>query len=200
VVTNDNWKDTQEAAIKATGVAPTDDHESAILATLAPGAYTAIVSGKNNTTGIAVVQAYDLAPTVGEFGNIATRGFVDTGDNVMIGGFIVGGGTAGTNATVLIRGIGPSLTKDGVTGALQDPTLELHDANGNVLKSNDNWMSTQEAAIKATGIAPTNAKESAILATLAPGSYTAIVRGKNNTTGVGLVEVYSITTTTSADR
>lgn len=192
VVTNDNWKQTQEAAIQATGLAPSDPSESAILATLAPGAYTAIVRGNNNGTGVAIIQAYDRTPTVGELGNIATRGFVDSGENVMIGGFIIGGGTAGTSATVLIRGIGPSLAKAGITGALQDPTLELHDANGNVLKTNDNWKTTQEAAIKATGLAPSDDRESAILDTLAPGSYTAILRGKNNTTGVGLVEVYDV--------
>ncbi len=193
VVTNDNWKGTQEAAIIATGVAPKNDLESAIVATLVPGNYTAIVHGKNNGTGIGLVEAFDLNQAASsELANISTRGFVDTGDNVMIGGFIIGGGTAGTNATVLVRAIGPSLTKAGVAGALQDPKLELHDANGNLLKSNDNWKSTQKAAIIASGVPPSNDKESAIIDTLAPGNYTAIVRGKNSTTGVALVEVYNL--------
>ncbi|MBA3830871.1 MAG: hypothetical protein H0X34_03045 [Chthoniobacterales bacterium] len=193
VVTNDNWKGTQEAAIIATGVAPTNDLESAIVATLAPGNYTAVVHGKNNGTGIGLVEAFDLNQAASsELANISTRGFVDTGDNVMIGGFIIGGGTAGTNATVLVRAIGPSLTKAGVAGALQDPKLELHDANGNLLKSNDNWKSTQKAAIIASGVPPSNDKESAIIDTLAPGNYTAIVRGKSSTTGVALVEVYNL--------
>ncbi len=193
VVTNDNWKGTQEKAIIATGVAPKNDLESAIVATLAPGTYTAIVHGKNNGTGIGLVEVFDLdQAAASELANISTRGFVDTGDNVMIGGFIIGGGTVGTNASVLVRAIGPSLTKAGVAGALQDPTLELHDANGNLLRSNDNWKSTQKAAIIATGAPPTNDLESAIIDTLTPGNYTAIVRGKNNGTGVALVEVYNL--------
>ncbi|MGH8165564.1 MAG: hypothetical protein ACREP1_14655, partial [Rhodanobacteraceae bacterium] len=193
VVTNDNWQATQKAAIIATGVAPTDDKESAIVATLAPGNYTAAVRGKNNGTGIGLVEAYDLDQAASsQLANISTRGFVDTGDNVMIGGFIIGGGAAATNATVLVRAIGPSLIGAGIGNALQDPTLELRDANGNLLKSNDNWKTSQKAAIQATGVAPTNDRESAILDTLAPGNYTAIMRGKNNGTGVGLVEVYNL--------
>lgn len=193
VITNDNWKDTQEAAIQATGVAPTNAKESALIATLAPGSYTAIVSGKNGSTGIGLVEAYDLDQTASsQLANISTRGYVDTGDNVMIGGFIIGGDTSGTNSSVLVRGIGPSLTQAGITNALQDPTLELHDGNGTLLKTNDNWKESQEAAIQATGVAPTDDKESALIDTLAPGNYTAIVRGKNNGVGVGLVEVYNL--------
>ncbi len=192
VTTNDNWKATQQAAIKATGVAPTNDKESAIVANLAPGNYTAVVRGKNNGTGVGLVEAYDLQASAGALANIATRGFVDTDNNVLIGGFIVGGGTAATNATVFVRAIGPSLSKAGIDNALKDPTLQLRDGNGNLLKSNDNWKSTQQKAIQATGIPPTDDKESALIDTLTPGNYTAIVRGKSNTTGVGLVEVYNL--------
>ncbi len=193
VVRNDNWKATQKAAIIASTVPPTNDLESAIVATLAPGNYTAIVRGKNGGAGVGLMEAFDLAPSASsQLANISTRGFVDTGDNVMIGGFIVGGGAAGTNGSVLVRAIGPSLTRAGVARALPDPTLELSDANGNLLSKNDNWKATQQAAIAATGVAPTNDKESALIDTLAPGNYTAIVRGKNNTTGVALVEAYNL--------
>jgi hypothetical protein len=192
VVTNDNWRSTQEQEIIDSNLAPTDDLESAILATLPPGSYTAIVSGNNGGTGVGLVEAYDLDQAAGQLANISTRGFVDTDDNVMIGGFIVGGGSDGITATVLVRAIGPSLTDFGVPGALQDPTLELHDGSGNTLMANDNWKDDQEAAIAATTLQPTNDLESAILATLPTGAYTAIVRGQNNTTGVGLVEAYNL--------
>lgn len=192
VVTNDNWKTTQQAAIQAAGIAPKNDRESAIVATLAPGSYTAIVRGKNNGIGVGLVEAYDLdQAAASQLGNISTRGFVDTGDNVMIGGIIVGP-TGAPSGKMLIRAIGPSLASFGIAGPLADPTLELHNGNGVLTASNDNWKTSQQALIQATGIPPTNDKESAILATLAPGNYTAIVRGKNNTTGVALVEVYSL--------
>jgi hypothetical protein len=192
VVTNDNWKGTQEAEIEATGLQPSNDLESAIVATLDPGPYTAIVSGKNSGTGIALVEAYDLDQTLGPIlANISTRGFVDTGDNVMIGGFIVGP-TGSGDLNVLIRAIGPSLTDFGIDNPLLDPLLELHDSNGATLTTNDNWKDSQQAEIEATGLAPTNNSESAILQTLAPGGYTAIVRGVGDTTGVGLVEVYNL--------
>ncbi|MBA3650959.1 MAG: hypothetical protein H0W66_05645, partial [Chthoniobacterales bacterium] len=195
VVTNDNWKDTQQAEIEATGLAPSDDLESAIVATLEPGAYTAIVSGKDNTTGIALVEAYDRDQTLGSIlANISTRGFVDAGDNVMIGGFIVGPTDTGL-ADVLIRGIGPSLGAFGIANPLLDPLLELHDSNGATLTTNDNWKDTQQTEIEATGLPPTDDNESAILQTLAPGAYTAILRGVNDTTGVGLVEVYNLANT-----
>ena len=191
VVTNDNWKDTQEAEIMATGLAPTEEAESAIVATLDPGAYTAIVRGVGGGTGVALVEAYDLEPAAGTTANISTRGFVDTGDNVMIGGFIAGSGGGG-DATVLVRAIGPSLTAQGVPGALADPVLELYDGSGNNLTTNDDWKDTQQAEIEATGLEPTDDRESAVLSTLAPGAYTAIVRGAGDTTGVGLVEVYHL--------
>ncbi|MBA3961384.1 MAG: hypothetical protein H0X40_05720 [Chthoniobacterales bacterium] len=150
------------------------------------------MSGKNGGTGVGLIEVYDLDHNIGALGNISTRGFVDTGDNALIGGFIIGNGPDGTTANVLVRALGPSLTQAGVTNALQDPILELHDADGNLLKTNDNWMATQKAAIEATGAPPTNDKESAIVDTIPPGSYTAIVRGKNGGTGVGLVEVYNL--------
>jgi len=192
VISNDDWKDDQQLEIEATGLQPSNDLESAIVETLAPGAYTAIVQGKDGTTGIGLVEAYDLdQPVDSELANISTRGFIDTGDNVMIGGFIIGPEGLG-NATVLVRGLGPSLTDFGVPGALQDPTLELHDGSGNTLMTNDDWKESQETEIEATGLAPSDDHESAILSTLAPGAYTAIVRGALDTTGVGLVEVYHL--------
>jgi hypothetical protein len=193
---NDNWRDTQQSTIQATGLAPEDNRESAIVQTLAPAAYTAIVRGKGGTSGVALVEAYDVDPNANsKLANISTRGFVGTGDNVMIGGFIVGGGLGVNGAgseEVLVRGLGPSLTQRGVPNALQDPTLDLHDGNGAIIASNDNWKDTQQSEIQATGLAPSNDRESAILAPLVQGNYTAILRGKNNTTGVGLVEVYKV--------
>lgn len=141
---------------------------------------------------------YDLAQqTNSKLANISTRGFIDTGDNVMIGGFIAGGGSPGATAGEVIRAIGPSLTGAGVAGALQDTTLELYNGSGTLLASNDNWKvrpdgSSQEAEILATTIPPADDRESALAVTLAPGNYTAIVRGSGNTTGVGLVEAYNI--------
>jgi hypothetical protein len=190
-ITNDNWRDTQETEIQATGIAPSNDLESAIVATLPPGAYTAVVRGNNGSTGVGLVEAYDLDSAANaQLANISTRGFVDSGDNVMIGGFILGNGSA--NARVLIRAIGPSLTAFGVPNALADPTLELHNNNGAIIAANDDWRDTQQAEIEATGIPPSDDRESAIVQTLAPGAYTAVVRGKNNTIGVALVETYQL--------
>ena len=191
IAVNDNWRTDQEAEIIATTIPPSNDLESAIVATLPANnsAYTAIVRGVNNGTGIGVVEAYDLNRTVdSKLGNISTRGFVQTGDNVLIGGLIVLGQDA---QRVIVRAIGPSLN---VPGKLADPTLELRDGNGALLRSNDNWRSDQEAEIIATGIPPTNDLESAIVATLPSNgaSYTAIVRGVNGTTGVAVVEAYAL--------
>jgi hypothetical protein len=194
VITNDNWKDTQEAEIIASTIPPTNDLESAIVATLNPGAYTAIVSGKNGGTGVGLVEAYDLdQAAASQLANISTRGFVETQDNVMIGGLIIGGGGGGSTK-VIVRAIGPSLANANppVPGALADPFLELHDGNGATIASNDNWKDTQEAEIIATTIPPTNGLESAIVATLNHGNYTAIVSGKNDGTGVALVEAYNL--------
>lgn len=192
IASNDNWKDSQQSEISATGIPPTDNAEAAIVATLNPGNYTAIMAGKNGGTGVGLVEIYDLDNTLDpKLANISTRGLVQTADNVLIGGFIVGGGT-NASTRVLVRAIGPSLAAQGVSNPLQDPTLELHDANGAILATDDNWKDSQQAQIGATGIAPTNDAEAAILATTTPGKYTAIVRGKNDTSGVALVEIYDL--------
>ncbi len=189
VVTNDNWQQASNAAQIPAGFAPSNSLESAIYIDLTPGNYTAILKGAHNETGVALAEVYDFETTSSvKLANIATRGFVNTGDNVMIGGFIIGGTEP---ANVLIRAIGPSLTQFGVQGALQATTLELHDSNGSVI-SNDGWRSTQEAEIQATTIPPSNDNEAAILATLVPGNYTAVVRGRNNTTGIAVVEAYNL--------
>ncbi len=189
---NNNWRDTNQAAIEATGFAPTNDLESAIVRSLAPGAYTAIVRGAGGGNGIGLVEVYDFDHAASsKLANISTRGFVNTGDNAMIGGFIMGG-NGGENGRVVIRAIGPSLSGFGVEGALGDPVLELHDANGSTLMSNDDWQSSQQAEIEATGLAPTDSHESAIVMSLLSGNYTAVVRGKDDTTGVAVVEVYNV--------
>jgi Putative Ig domain/Galactose oxidase, central domain/Kelch motif len=199
IASNDNWKDnlaggSQEVAIENTGLAPADNPESAILGVLDPGVYTAIVHGANNGTGIGLVEVYNLGATSldvsseAHLANISTRGDVQTDDNVMIGGFINQGAAP---IKVLLRAIGPSLAQAGVNGVLANPVLELHQPDGSVV-TNDDWMARQEADIAATGLAPTNELESAILLTLpvGEGAYTAVVRGANDTTGVGLVEAY----------
>lgn len=197
---NDNWRTTQIGGIInadqsidviATGIAPSSEAEPAIVATLDPGAYTAIVKGANNSTGIALVEIYDLdAIPISALANISTRGFVQSGDNVMIGGFIYLGGAGQTQ--VILRAIGPSLTALGITNPLNDPMLELHNANGATVASNDDWKNSPDAAaLQRIGFSPSNDAESAIYQTgLARGAYTAIVRGKNGGTGVGVVEAY----------
>ena len=193
IATNDNWKDTQQAAIQATGLAPQNDLESAILMTLSPGSYTVILRGTNQSSGVGLVEVYDLSPADGsKLYNISTRGRVQLGDNVMIGGFILGG-DGGGSLTVLVRAIGPTLAQFGLQ-ALADPTLELHNGNGALIYQNDDWQSDQEQEITDTGLAPSDPHESAIVQTLAPGNYTAIVRGKNSTIGIALVEVYNLQT------
>jgi len=191
-VYNNNWRQ-NEQIIQDTGIPPNNDLESAIVAELAPGAYTAIVDDIATRRGIALVEVYDLG-TVGEdssksatLAEISTRGPVETGDDVMIGGFITTGGPT----KVIIRAIGPSLQIFGFS-QLQDTTLNLHDGSGSLMASNDDWRSDQEQAIIDTGVPPTDDRESAIIATLAAGAYTAIVRGKDGGTGVGLVEVYAL--------
>ncbi|HEY3662840.1 MAG TPA: SGNH/GDSL hydrolase family protein [Chthoniobacterales bacterium] len=190
ITRNDNWKETQQDEIEASGLAPENDLESAIIVSLAPGAYTVILHGQNNGTGIGLVEAYDLSPAAkSSLGNTSTRGFVQTDDDVLIAGFIIG---SGGNDTVLVRAIGPSLAAAGVAEPLADPTLDLYDANGAVLRSNDNWRDTQESLIRSTGLAPADDAEAALVRSLAPGNYTAVVRGKDNGTGVALVEVYNL--------
>jgi predicted outer membrane repeat protein len=198
IATNDNWRTTnvggvigssQFIDIIASTIPPAQNMESAIIATLNPGSYTAVVRGASNDTGIAVVEAYDLDPdAVSTLANISTRGYILTGDNVMIAGFIFGGGPGAT--TVVVRGIGPSLGAFGVSNPLADPMLELHDGNGATVAANDDWK-TNQAAITATGLQPSNDAESAILATnLAPGPYTAVLRGKANGIGIGVIDLY----------
>ncbi len=185
---NDNWQQNQGGAIKATGIPPNRAAEAAIVRTLAPGNYTAVVKGKNDSVGVGLVEVYDLAQGAeSELASISSRGFVDTGDNALIGGFIVGGDTS-----VVVRALGPSLGDQGVAGALSDPTLELVNADGMRVRSNNDWKSGQQAELIAIGIRPTRDKEAALVQALPVGNYTAIVRGVNNTSGVGLVKVYNI--------
>ena len=196
VAENDDWRQTQQAEIEATGIPPSDSRESAIVRTLPPGSYTAAVSGKSGSTGNALVEVYDLTPASdSRLANISTRSFVDQGEQVMIGGLIIGGGegTDGAgSARVVLRGIGPSLAQAGVNGALQDPELLLFDGNGAVIQTNDNWRQTQQDQIQALGLAPADDREAALVASLPRGNYTAIVRGRDGTTGVALVEAYNV--------
>jgi hypothetical protein len=188
---NDNWPaSSDEAAIFSSGLAPRDSRESAILATLAPGTYTAILRGKNRGTGVGSVEVYDMDHAErAKLVNISTRGFVQTGEDVMIGGWII---TGNHPARLLVRALGPSLARFGVPGVLTDPVLELYDGNGHILFSNDNWQDRQRNEIQATGLAPPDPREPALLVTLPPGRYTAIVRGKHLLTGQALIEVYDI--------
>jgi hypothetical protein len=210
IASNDNWQTTiiggiitsnQVGEIRDSGHAPTDGRESAIIADLAPGNYTAIVRGVDNMTGVALVEVDDLGADASSIlGNISTRSFVQTGDNVMIGGFIVQGTQS---KRVIVRAIGPELGTPpyNIPSALANPTLELHSSTGALIASNDNWQTTiiggiistnQVRDITNSGHAPGDGRESAIIADLPPGNYTAIVRGVDNMTGVALVEVYDL--------
>jgi phospholipase/lecithinase/hemolysin len=190
--TNDDWKNSPDAAeIQNSGFAPTNDKESAIIATLAPGQYTAQLAGKNNGTGNGVVEAYDMSASDSfALANLSTRGFVGTGDNVMIAGVIIGNGES---PIMVFRALGPSLSGFGIANPLLDPTLELFDGNGTSIAFNNDWKNPQIQAVRAVNLAPSDDRESAIVhAFLSPGNYTAVVRGANNTTGVALVEAYRI--------
>src|SRR6266496_108374 len=192
IATNDNWQsDPGQVEITANGLAPANPSESALLQTLAPGAYTVIVTGKDSTPGISLVELYDLSPlSNSKLSNMSTRGSVGTGDSVLIGGFIVGDGES---APVVVRALGPSLASFGVSGVLSDPTLTIYDANGSVIARNDNWQDDINAIdVQKNGLAPPNPLESAIVLHLPAGAYTAIVRGANGGTGVGLAEVYTL--------
>jgi hypothetical protein len=192
-ITNDNWRDTQETEIQNTGIPPVNDLESAIVATLNPGAYTGIVRGKNNASGVGLIEVYDLDDvSTAKLANLSTRAFVSTGDNIVIAGFLLSDG--GASDRIILRGIGPSLAPGTLPSSqvLANPTLELRDSNGTLLVANNDWQdnSAQAAELTAAGLAPTNALESGIAATLPPGLYTALLAGLNNGTGLGLVEIY----------
>jgi uncharacterized protein GlcG (DUF336 family) len=191
IATNDNWGDTQRVDIEATGIPPPNELESAIVQTLPPGAYTALVDGKNGGTGTALVEVYDLSPSSDStLGNISTRGAVGPQSDVMIGGFIVSGTTGVTR--VLVRTVAPSLVSAGVTDAMPDPTLELRDGNGTLIAANDNWRDGPETEIEESGLAPTNDLESAIITTLPSGPYTAVIHERTGQSGIGLFEVYNL--------
>ena len=190
IVSNDNWRDTQQAEIQATGQAPPNNLESAIIGTLPPGNYTATVSGKNGTMGIGMVDITDLdSSSDSQLASISSRAHTGVGDDVIVGGVIINGPQS---QKIIIRGIGPSLAASGVPFALQDPTLQLRDSNGNQLVFNDNWRDTQQAEIQASGLPPTDDRESAIVATLAPDSYTAVLEGACSSAGIALVEIYNL--------
>jgi hypothetical protein len=191
VLTNDDWP-AARADVQLTGIPPSNVKESAIVADLPAGNYTVILHGKNTTTGIGLVEVYDLDTTAAtELVNISSRGLVGSADNVLIGGIIVGP-SGSTGSRMLVRAIGPSLARFGINNPLLDPTLELRNKDGVLIASNDNWKDTQQATIQATKAPPSDIRESALVFTAAPGNYTAIVRGRNDATGVALVEVYNL--------
>jgi hypothetical protein len=187
---NDNWMDNPDKdEIVATGLAPTDPRESAMIDTLRPGSYTFVEQGTHRGQGVALPEIYDLFDGSLQLSAVGTRGFVSTGDNVMISGVII---TGNSPISLLIRALGPSLADAGLSGVLPDSALELYDGSGAVIFSNDNWRDVQESEIIATGLAPTNDLESAIVVTLSPGVYTAILFGVGGTTGLGFVQFYSL--------
>jgi hypothetical protein len=194
ITSNDNWKESpQRSQIEGTVFQPTDDRESVIVATLPPATYTVILEGVGQTSGIGLIEIYDNnQATDSALANISTRGFVQTGNEVMIGGFILGGNNNETR--IAVRALGPSLGNYGLANVLADPTLELHNANGTIMVSNDDWQSdpVSAAQLTANGLALPNAKESGIFTSLAPGQFTAIVAGKNGGVGIALVEIYNL--------
>jgi len=194
ITSNDNWKDSpQRAQIEGTIFQPTDDRESVILATLPPANYTVILKGVGQTTGIGLIEIYDNNQAADSaLANISTRGFVQTGNEVMIGGFILGGNNNPTR--IAVRALGPSLSAFGLANVLADPTLELHNANGTTLISNDDWQSDSTSAgqLSANNLGLSDPKESGIFTSLAPGQFTAIVAGKNGSIGIALVEIYNL--------
>jgi hypothetical protein len=191
IATNDDWQTATNAGQIPVDFRPADSREPAILATLPPGSFTAVLRGKNGGSGVGLIEIDDLSSGVGsKLTNVSTRGFVGTGENVMIGGFILSGGNE--ERQILVRALGPTLAQApfNITGNLTDPTLMLIDANGTVVASNDDWKSSQQNEIQATNLAPPNDREAAILTTLPTGNFTAIVSGKNGQTGIALVDVF----------
>lgn len=190
IATNDNWRTTQEEEISATGLAPSNDLEAAIVADIAPGNYTAIVTGAAGGTGVALVEVYDLEAASGKLGNISTRSRIGAGDDVMIGGFIVSGPQTEKN---IIRAVGPSLAAAGVSGAITNPLLELYNSNGDLLQTNDDFNSNRDAGVvRGYGLGLVNGFESGIYFEGPSGNFTAIMRGVNGATGIGLIEVYRV--------
>jgi hypothetical protein len=191
---NDNWQDTQQAEIAATGIPPQDAREAAIVATLMPGAFTATLADANGGSGVGLVEVYDLNSAAGaRLANISTRGSVQIEDNVMIGGFALGGSSINP-AKVVVRALGPSLAGNGINNPLSNPTLQLFDNNGQSVGFNDNWQDdpSQAAQLQTLSLEPPNASEAALVATLPPGLYTAVVAGQDGGVGIGLIEVYAI--------
>jgi uncharacterized protein (DUF1800 family) len=200
IASNDNWRSSQQDALLAADLAPPNDLDSAVLATLNVGSYTAVVSGVSEGVGVGLVEVYDLdgGQATARLGNISSRGRVLTADDVMIGGFILRGDLP---KRMLVRVKGPTLSLNGtpIVGRLQDPNLELYDGNGEILAQNDNWRNAQEAEIAASSLPPSDDREPAIVSTLIPGNYTVIVRGQNDTTGIGLIEMYDLDQPPQAD-
>ena len=187
---NDDWQDTQKSEIEETNLAPHNDREAAIvLRTFPAGNYTVLLRDAAGGSGIGLIEIYDLTPTVGRMANVSTRGLIETGDRAMIGGVIIGGGN--NSEQIVTRALGPSLANVGITDSLADPTLELRSSSG-LVSANDDWKTNQRALIEQIGIAPTSDLESAIVSDLSPGTYTAIVRGKGDGAGTGLVEFYHL--------
>lgn len=194
IAVNDNWQDSQRSEIELTGISPQDLRESAIIATLPPAIYTATVADANGSSGVGLIEIYDLNSAANaKLANISTRGSVQTAQNVMIGGFALGGSSSNP-AKVVVRALGPSLQQAGITDSLRNPTLQLFDNNGQIVANNDNWpdVPSQAAELQTLNLAPSNPAESAIVATLPPGLYTAVVAGRSGEIGIGLIEVYSI--------
>jgi hypothetical protein len=188
---NDNWKDLQQSEIEQSNLAPNDPLEASIIATLDPGSYTAVLTGNKGESGVGLIEIYDLdqAPN-SSLANMSTRGLVGPDQGAMIGGVILGDGE--NSGRMLVRALGPSLASFGITTPLPDPVLELHDANVNMLQTYHKWTYTQKSEFHATGLAPADEREAALLVDLSPGMYTAVVVAKNGSNGVGLLEIYHL--------
>jgi hypothetical protein len=186
-----NWRDAQPDELLASGLAPANDAEAAIVETMSPGAYTASMTAQDRGTGVGLLELYDADPTSStHFTNLSARGLVGAGDDVMIGGFVVRGN--GGQARLMVRAVGPSLAGSGITEPLGDPRLEIRDGNGALLAENNDWRETQEAEILGTSLAPSDERESAAMISLGSGAYTAILQGYGGQTGIGLLEIFKL--------